>query len=101
MPDGYNDRILHVDLTKGAFKMEPDNVLASMTDLTTGAAISGQNRINANTKSPNPVYLWFEDGEFELREAAHLFGIKMGEVDEIHKEEPGDKKLRFTAWTRR
>lgn len=85
MPNGYNGKILHVDLTKGAMTVEepeeafyrkylggsamgmhyilrdmpkgadplgPENVLTLMTGVTTGAAISGQSRINANAKSP-------------------------------------------------
>jgi aldehyde:ferredoxin oxidoreductase len=85
MPNGYNGKILHVDLTKGSLTTEepdeafyrkymggsamgmyyilrdmpkgadpvgPDNVLTLMTGVTTGAAISGQSRINANAKSP-------------------------------------------------
>jgi aldehyde:ferredoxin oxidoreductase len=159
MPNGYNGKILHVDLTMGALTVEepeeafyrkymggsamgmyyilrdmpkgadpvgPDNVLTLMAGVTTGAAISGQSRINANAKSPisggigdsqgggffpaemkfagidgivlkgkspKPVYLWIKDGEFELRDAAHLMGKKTGEVDDILKEELGDKKI--------
>jgi len=85
MPNGYNAKILHVDLTrgsltdeeqdeafyrkylggsamgmhyilrempKGADPLGPENVLTLMTGVTTGAAISGQSRINANAKSP-------------------------------------------------
>ena len=85
MPNGYNGKILHVDLTEGTLTIEepdepfyrkymggsamgmyyilrempkgadpvgPDNVLTLMTGVTTGAAISGQSRINANAKSP-------------------------------------------------
>ena len=85
MPNGYNGKILHVDLTAGSLTVEepkeafyrkylggsamgmyyilrdmpkgadpvgPDNVLTLMTGVTTGAAISGQSRINANAKSP-------------------------------------------------
>lgn len=149
MPNGYNGKILHVELTKGMLTVEeptedfyrkymggsamgmyyilrdmpkgadplgPENVLTLMTGVTTGAAISGQSRINANAKSPisggigdsqsggffpaelkfagfdgivikgkseKPVYLLIKDGEFELREAAHLIGRKTGEVDDI------------------
>ncbi|HUE99966.1 MAG TPA: aldehyde ferredoxin oxidoreductase N-terminal domain-containing protein, partial [Anaerolineales bacterium] len=159
MPNGYNGKILHVDLTKGELTVEepeeafyrkymggsamgmhyilrdmpqgadpvgPDNVLTLMTGVTTGAAISGQSRINANAKSPisggigdsqgggffpaelkfagidglvikgksaTPVYLWIKDGEFELRDAAHLMGKKTGEVDDMLKDELGDKKI--------
>jgi aldehyde:ferredoxin oxidoreductase len=85
MSNGYNGKILHVDLTAGALTVEepsadfyrrylggsamgmfyilrdmpkgadalsPENVLTLMAGVTTGAAISGQSRINANAKSP-------------------------------------------------
>jgi len=29
-------------------------------------------------KSAKPVYLWIKDGEFELRDAAHLMGRRQG-----------------------
>ena len=149
MPNGYNGKILHVDLTAGSLTVEepeeafyrkylggsamgmhyilrdmpkgvdplsPENVLTLMAGVTTGAAISGQSRLNANAKSPisggigdsqsggffpaelkfagldgivikgksaKPVYLAIIDGEFELRDAAHLMGKKSGEVDDI------------------
>jgi aldehyde:ferredoxin oxidoreductase len=153
MPNGYNGKILHVDLTKGELTVEepkeafyrkylggsamgmhyilrdmpkgadplsPENVLTLMTGVTTGAPISGQSRLNANAKSPisggigdsqsggffpaelkfagfdgivikgkssKPVYLAIIDGNYELRDAAHLIGKKSGEVDDIiHKE---------------
>jgi aldehyde:ferredoxin oxidoreductase len=153
MPNGYNGKILHVDLTKGTLEVEepneafyrkylggsamgmhyilrdmpkgadplsPENVLTLMTGVTTGAAISGQSRLNANAKSPisggigdsqsggffpaelkfagfdgivikgkssKPVYLAIIDGNYELRDAAHLMGKKSGDVDDIiHKE---------------
>src|SRR5512134_3038780 len=159
MPNGYNGKILHADLTKGELTVEepeeafyrkylggsamgmhyilrempqgadalsPENVLTLMTGVTTGAAISGQSRINANAKSPisggigdsqgggffpaemkfagidglvikgkstKPVYLWIKDGEFELRDAAHLMGKKTGEAEDMLKEELGDNKI--------
>ena len=40
------------DMPKGADPVGPENVLTLMTGVTTGAAISGQSRINANAKSP-------------------------------------------------
>lgn len=149
MPNGYNGKILHVDLTKGSLTVEepneafyrkylggsamgmhyilrdmpkgadplsPENVLTLMAGVTTGAAISGQSRLNANAKSPisggigdsqsggffpaelkfagfdgivikgrsaKPVYLAIVDGQYELRDAAHLMGKKSGEVDDI------------------
>ncbi|MFZ1041682.1 MAG: aldehyde ferredoxin oxidoreductase family protein [Anaerolineales bacterium] len=40
------------EMPKGANALGPDNVLTLMCGVTTGAAISGQSRINANAKSP-------------------------------------------------
>lgn len=40
------------EMPKGADALGADNVLTLMTGVTTGAAISGQSRINANAKSP-------------------------------------------------
>jgi aldehyde:ferredoxin oxidoreductase len=40
------------EMPKGAHPLGPENVLTLMTGVTTGAAISGQSRINANAKSP-------------------------------------------------
>ena len=37
---------------KGVESLAPENVLTLMTGVTTGAAISGQSRLNANAKSP-------------------------------------------------
>ncbi len=40
------------EVPKGADPLGPENVLTLMASVTTGAAISGQSRINANAKSP-------------------------------------------------
>src|SRR5512141_2532395 len=40
------------DVPQGADPLGPENVLAVFTSVTTGAAISGQSRINATAKSP-------------------------------------------------
>jgi aldehyde:ferredoxin oxidoreductase len=104
------------EMPVGADPVGPENILTLMTGVTTGAAISGQSRINANAKSPisggigdsqsggffpaelkfagfdgivikgkspKPVYLAIIDGNYELRDAAHLMGKKSGEVDDI------------------
>jgi aldehyde:ferredoxin oxidoreductase len=44
-------------------------------------------------KSPNTVYLYINEGNYELRDASHLKGKLTGEVDQILKEEIGDKKI--------
>jgi aldehyde:ferredoxin oxidoreductase len=40
------------EMPKGADPLGPENILTLFTGVTTGAAISGQSRINANAKSP-------------------------------------------------
>ena len=40
------------EMPRGADALSPENVLTLMCGVTTGAAISGQSRINANAKSP-------------------------------------------------
>ncbi len=44
-------------------------------------------------KAPKPVYLWVNDGKYELRDASHLWGKITGEVEAILKEELGDKNI--------
>ncbi len=44
-------------------------------------------------KSPKPVYLWVHDGQFEMRDAGHLWGKITGEVEHILKEELGDNRI--------
>lgn len=40
-----------------------------------------------------PVYLWIEDGEAELRDAAHLWGAFTGDVEDAIREELGDDRI--------
>ena len=159
MPNGYNGKILHVNLTTGEFAVEeppaafyrkfmggsalnmyyllnqmpvgadplgPDNMLALSVGVTTGAPVSGQSRMTATAKSPltgaigdaqcggffpaemkfagfdafifkgkspKPVYLWVNDGHYELRDASHLWGKITGEVEASLKEELGDDRI--------
>lgn len=44
-------------------------------------------------QAEKPVYLWVKDGVVELRSAEHLWGKTTGEVEDILKEELGDKKI--------
>src|SRR5512136_3039099 len=44
-------------------------------------------------KSPKPVYLKIIDGQPSLQDASHLWGKITGDVDELLKEEIGDKKI--------
>jgi aldehyde:ferredoxin oxidoreductase len=44
-------------------------------------------------KAPNPVYLWVNDGNYELRDASHLWGKITGDVEAILEEELGDNRI--------
>ncbi|MGB2963132.1 MAG: aldehyde ferredoxin oxidoreductase family protein [Anaerolineales bacterium] len=44
-------------------------------------------------KSPKPVYIWIKDGQFELRDASHLWGSVTGEVEKAIRQELGDEKI--------
>jgi aldehyde:ferredoxin oxidoreductase len=44
-------------------------------------------------KSPNPVYLWIQDGNYELRDASHIWGSITGEAEQSIREELGDKRI--------
>ena len=41
-------------------------------------------------RSPEPVYLWLQDGRAELRPAKHLWGKVTADVDRLLREEVGD-----------
>jgi aldehyde:ferredoxin oxidoreductase len=43
-------------------------------------------------QSPEPVYLWLQDGHAELRPAGHLWGKVTAEADRLLREEVGDPK---------
>jgi aldehyde:ferredoxin oxidoreductase len=46
--------------------------------------------------SPEPVYLWINQGEFELRDASHLWGRTTEVVDEMLADELDDKRIQVT-----
>jgi aldehyde:ferredoxin oxidoreductase len=54
---------------------------------------AGFDGIVVRGKSPKPVYLWIHDGEVEIRDASHLWGKTTGDVEDIIREELGDKKV--------
>jgi len=45
-------------------------------------------------KAPKPVYLWVHDGEFDLRDASHLWGEVTGEAEAMIRKELGDDRIR-------
>jgi len=46
--------------------------------------------------SPEPVYLWINQGEVELRAASHLWGKTTDVVDEMLAEELDDRRIQVT-----
>ena len=54
---------------------------------------SGFDALVIKGKSPKPVYLWIHDGEYELRDASHLWGMVTGEAEKTIREELDDKKI--------
>jgi aldehyde:ferredoxin oxidoreductase len=54
---------------------------------------SGYDAIVIKGKAEKPVYLWIHDGEYELRDASHLWGKITGDAEAIIKEELGDDKI--------
>lgn len=44
-------------------------------------------------RSEHPVYLWIHDGEAELRDASHLWGMETGPAEDRIREELGDNDI--------
>ncbi len=44
-------------------------------------------------KAARPVFIWLENGKYELRSAEHLWGRTTGDVQEILRTELGDKRI--------
>ncbi|HLN60969.1 MAG TPA: aldehyde ferredoxin oxidoreductase family protein [Symbiobacteriaceae bacterium] len=42
-----------------------------------------------------PVYLWIKDGEIEIRDAHHLWGLECKPAEQAVREELGDPRVRF------
>jgi len=48
-------------------------------------------------RAKKPVYLWIHDGEAELRDASHLWGLGTLETTDMIREELGDKRVSVAA----
>lgn len=161
MPNGYNGKILRVDLSGGTIAEEtpeeivyrrymggsalslyfllkelkpgvdplgPENKLVFMSSVISGAPIAGLTRYTLAARSPltgafgeaeaggfwgpelkfagfdgvvvegrasKPVYLWINDGKAEIREASRLWGKDTGEVQQLIRDELGDRLIRI------
>ncbi len=56
--------------------------------------MAGFEAIVVTGRSPQPVYLWIQDGVFEIRPAQHLWGRTTAEAQETIRTELGDDKIR-------
>lgn len=54
---------------------------------------AGFDAIVIKGKAPKPVYLWINEGSYELRDAAHLWGKITGEAEASIKKELDDDKV--------
>ncbi len=57
---------------------------------------AGFDAIVVKGKADKPVYLYIRDGKAEIRDASHLWGKTTGEVEDLIKEEVGDRNVRVT-----
>ena len=56
--------------------------------------MAGIEAIVIKGKAPEPVYLWINGQEIEIRSAKHLWGLKTAEAQQKIREELKDKKVR-------
>jgi len=56
---------------------------------------AGYDAIIIEGKSPQPVYLWIEDGKVEIKDAKHLWGKTTGECQKLIQEKLGDSDVRI------
>ena len=54
---------------------------------------AGFDAIVIKGKAEKPVYLWIHDGQYELRDASHLWGQITGEAEAALKQELDDNKI--------
>jgi len=55
---------------------------------------AGFDAIVVSGRASSPVYLWIRDGEAELRDAEHLWGMAVGECEDALQAELGDRAVR-------
>jgi len=55
---------------------------------------SGYDAIIVEGVSPNPVYLWIDNGNAEIRDATSLWGLEVGDTEKAIQKELGGGKVR-------
>jgi len=58
---------------------------------------AGYDAIVIEGKAQSPVYLWIKDGEVNIRDASHLWGMLTKETEETIRGELGDKGIRLAS----
>lgn len=56
---------------------------------------AGYDAVIIKGKADSPVYLWLHDGEAELRDASHVWGMTTGDCLAAVQEELGERSARF------
>ncbi len=59
---------------------------------------SGFDGVILQGKAPNPVYLLFKDGKLEIRDASHLAGTNMQELEDTLRKELGAKEKEVSVY---
>jgi aldehyde:ferredoxin oxidoreductase len=54
---------------------------------------AGYDAIILHGRSPHPVYLWIKDGQVEIRDARHLWGMTTHETEKTLQSELGDNQI--------
>jgi aldehyde:ferredoxin oxidoreductase len=113
MPSGadplgpYNVLVLALSVLTGAAISGQSRITAAAKSPLTGAIgdsqgggffpaelkFAGFDAIVIKGVSEKPVYLWINEGQYELRDASHLWGKITGDAEAIIKEELGDDKI--------
>jgi aldehyde:ferredoxin oxidoreductase len=55
---------------------------------------AGYDAVFINGASNAPVYIWINDGKVEIKDASHLWGLDVEEIEQALKKELNEKKLR-------
>lgn len=58
---------------------------------------AGYDAVVIKGKADKPVYLWIKDGNVEIRDAGHLWGMENAEVMDTIRDEMDDKKIRIAS----
>ena len=58
---------------------------------------AGYDQVIFYGRSPKPVYLWINNDQVELRDAAHLWGKNNGETNKLLWKELGDREVRVLS----